>query len=52
MTTKNIKPIIQIVITAVLLLFSMWLIFYEPETSNKLKWAYGIIGIIIGYWLK
>jgi hypothetical protein len=43
---------VQVGVTVVLGLFSLYLIATEPADSDKTKWAYGIIGIIIGYWLK
>ena len=43
---------VQIGVTAILGLFALYLIATEPANSDKLKWAYGIVGIIIGYWLK
>ncbi len=52
MDVKKAKFFVQVGLTLVLLVVSIILICQEPETSNKLKWAYGIIGIVIGYWLK
>jgi hypothetical protein len=43
---------VQIAVTAILGLFAIYLIVTEPENSDKIKWAFSIIGIIIGYWLK
>jgi len=52
MDIKKARILTQIIITLVLGTASIILIFIEPEDSVKLKWAIGIIGIIIGYWLK
>ena len=49
---KVIKIWAQVAVSAILLFSSLILIFSEPADSAKLKWAFGIIGIIIGYWLK
>ena len=49
---KKIKVWVQVILSLILLIFSLYTISTEPETSTKLKWAYGIVGIIIGYWLK
>lgn len=46
------KTKIQAAVTGVLGLFAIYLIITEPGNSDKIKWAYSIIGIIIGYWLK
>ena len=43
---------VQVGITLVLGIFSIYLIVTEPNNSEKLKWAYSIIGLIFGYWLK
>jgi hypothetical protein len=49
---KKLRLKVQIWITSVLGLFSMGIIIFEPAESALVKWAIGIIGIIIGYWLK
>jgi hypothetical protein len=49
---KKIRLKVQIWITSTLGLFSMGIIIFEPTESALVKWAIGIIGIIIGYWLK
>jgi len=49
---KKLKLKAQIGVTAVLGLFSLGVIIYEPTENWLVKWAIGIIGIIIGYWLK
>lgn len=51
-TPSKTKIWVQVILTAVLGLFTIYLIAHEPDDSVKLKWAFGIIGIIIGYWLK
>jgi hypothetical protein len=54
MTTPQFKTkiYVQIGITVVLGAASVYLIITEPSDSVKLKWAFGTIGILIGYWLK
>lgn len=52
MDVKQVKVWAQVVISGILLLFSIYLISSEPADSVKLKWAFGIVGIVIGYWLK
>ncbi len=49
---KKLRLKVQIWITSVLGLFSMGIIIFEPADGALVKWAIGIIGIIIGYWLK
>lgn len=49
---KQIKIWMQIFVSVILLLFSLYTIYTEPADSAKLKWSFGVVGIIIGYWLK
>ena len=49
---SKLKVKVQTGITIVLGVFAIYLIATEPSGSEKIKWAYGIFGIIIGYWLK
>ena len=49
---KTIKVWVQVGLTLVFGGLAVYLVATEPQDSSKLKWAYGVIGIIIGYWLK
>jgi hypothetical protein len=49
---KTIRTWVQVIISAILLIVSILIIVFESSDSVKLKWAFGIVGIIIGYWLK
>ena len=51
-TPAKLKIQVQIGISAILLVFCIYIIVTEPSDSDKLKWAFGIVGIIVGYWLK
>lgn len=48
----NTKLKIQAGVTTIIGLVAIYLVIVEPEDSDKLKWSYGIIGLILGYWLK
>ncbi len=52
MNLKETKLLVQIILTVLLGLLAIYLIVVEPQESVKLKWAFGTVGIIIGYWLK
>ena len=52
MDVKKLRAWVQVGITIVFGVAAIYLVFNEPQDSSKIKWAYGIIGIIIGYWLK
>jgi hypothetical protein len=43
---------VQAFVTGVFAIVSIYLIITEPANSDKIKWAYGTVGIIFGYWLK
>ncbi len=48
---KNAKMITKIGITTVMLAFSIFLILGAyPEDYTK--WAFGMIGLVVGYWFK
>lgn len=38
--------------SAVLLIFSLWVIASGKVDSDAKKWAFGVIGSLIGFWLK
>jgi hypothetical protein len=48
---REIKDLARLILSGVLLVFSMFLIggVNEPEAR---KWAFGMIGLIVGHWLK
>jgi len=52
MDPKQIKILVQVGMTVVLGVFCIYLISYENSDSAKLKWSFGIVGLLIGYWLK
>lgn len=53
MTADSILKIkIQAGITTMIGLLAIYLIITEPGDSDKLKWSDGIVGLILGYWLK
>ena len=43
---------IQIIITSILLVASLYIILSQRYAESDLKWAYGTVGTIMGYWLK
>jgi hypothetical protein len=45
------QSIIQIAITLLVLLSALWIILSQKYSDDTQKWAFGIIGIIVGYWL-
>jgi hypothetical protein len=48
----NIRLTISVVISLIILLAALWVILsnrYPPKVEH---WAYGIIGTIVGFWLR
>ena len=46
------KTKMQIFVSAVVLLAALWVVLSRWYDDTYLKWAFGIIGVIVGYWLK
>jgi hypothetical protein len=41
-----------IVVSILVLASALWMILSKRYDANALKWAYGTVGTIIGYWMK
>ena len=50
--TGKLKIKIQADVTAIFGILAIYIIITEPGDSDKIKWAYGTVGLIMGYWLK
>jgi len=48
----DVKLLAQIVFSAVLLSMCAWIILSGRYPDDYAKWAFGMAGVIIGYWLK
>lgn len=42
----------QIVISLVVLATALYVVVARPEATEDHKWAYSIVGTVVGYWLK
>ena len=42
----------RISVTAVVLGCSIYMILSNHYSADQQKWAYGVVGIVLGYWLK
>jgi len=49
---QTIDLYMPIVVTAVIGLAALYIILSKKFEAESLKWAYGIIGTIVGFWLK
>jgi hypothetical protein len=46
------RPIMQIVVSAVLLAAGLWVMLSGNYGADAMHWASGAIGTVVGYWLK
>jgi hypothetical protein len=46
-----IRTIMQVVISLIVLLVGLFTILSKKYDADVQKWAFGIIGMIVGYWL-
>jgi len=44
--------IVQVAISLVVLAAALYVILARPDAPDDHKWAYSIVGTIVGYWLK
>lgn len=44
--------IIQTVVTFIALAASLFVILSNRYPDSDLKWAFGMVGLVVGYWLK
>lgn len=42
----------QAIVTVVAIGLALWIILSNQFPEDSKKWAYGIIGTVIGFWLK
>jgi hypothetical protein len=43
---------VQVVISLVVLAAALYVILAKPDAPDDHKWAYSVVGTIVGYWLK
>ena len=46
------RPIMQIVVSAVMLAAGLWVMLSGNYGAAAMHWASGAIGTVVGYWLK
>lgn len=42
----------QALVTVTALVSSLWIILSGSYPDAHLKWAFGVVGVVIGYWLR
>lgn len=48
----DIRLIMQIVVSALVLVAGLGIILFGNYGPDDKKWAYGAVGLVLGYWLK
>ena len=51
-TSTRTKLIFQIVVSVLVLVSSLWIVLSNSYPDAHLKWAFGMVGVVIGYWLR
>ena len=49
---KTVKVFCQIGISATVLLAALYIILSGAYPEDYNKWAFGIVGVVVGYWLR
>jgi len=49
---EKIRLYTRIAITSIILIAGLYIILSQAYQEDYTKWAFGIIGVIVGYWLK
>ena len=52
MKQSRLKLFVKMAVTAVVFVISAWIVLSGGYPDAHLKWAFGMIGVIVGYWLK
>jgi hypothetical protein len=52
LTTKDWRELARIGFSAFIVLIAAIIILSKAYPDDQLKWAFGIIGVVLGYWLK
>jgi uncharacterized membrane protein SirB2 len=47
----NVRLIMQIVMSITMLISGLYIILSKDFSEDTVKWAYGIIGLVAGFWL-
>jgi len=42
----------QIVISLIILAVSLFMILSNSYSDSYVKWAFGMVGLVVGYWLR
>jgi hypothetical protein len=51
-STNHIKLYVKIAISAIMLAVSLYVMLSQKFPNDYNKWAFGMIGLVVGYWLR
>jgi len=51
-STNRIKLCVKIVVSAIVLVASLYVILSQKFPDDYNKWAFGMTGLVVGYWLR
>lgn len=51
-STNLIKLCIKILVSAIMLATSLYIILSQKFPDDYNKWAFGMTGLVVGYWLR
>lgn len=46
------KFIVQVTVSGIILMASLVIILSNKYPDATMKWAFGLVGVVIGYWLR
>ena len=52
MTEAQTKILVQIVVSLTVLTASLYVVLSGRYDETYAKWAFGMVGLIVGYWLR
>ena len=44
--------IVRIAVSGLVLLAALWIIFSNAYPDKYNEWAFGMVGLVVGYWLR
>lgn len=51
-TDVSLRSVMQIIISVVIVAAGLYVILTDKYPADTAKWAYSIIGVIVGFWLQ
>jgi hypothetical protein len=52
LTRQDWLVLTRIAVSVIVLLAALSVILFQGFPDSHLKWAFGVVGVILGYWLK